>query len=191
MGKTSVLAIPGSLRKDSYNKALLHTAQRLAPSNIELIVYDRLDAVPVFNEDFEKPAPEGVAMLREAVASADGLLIATPEYNQSVPGVVKNMIDWLSRSEGRGGLAGKPVAVIGASTGPWGTRIAQTHLRQMLLSTQALVLPHPTLFLGDAETAFDEKQEAHGEMCHRLEQILLAFDAWIRTVLAEPVRLGV
>jgi chromate reductase len=191
MGKTSVLAIPGSLRKDSYNRALLRTAEHLTPSHIELIVYDRLDAVPVFNEDFENPAPEGVTMLREAVASTDGLLIATPEYNQSVPGVVKNMLDWLSRSEGRSALAGKPVAVIGASTGPWGTRIAQTHLRQMLLSTQALVLPQPTLFVRDAEIAFDEEQEAHGEMCHRLEQVLLAFDAWIRMVQPEPARLGV
>lgn len=151
-----VLSIPGSLRRDSYNRSLLEAAAAMPPPGMAMTVYDALGNVPVFNEDLERPTPRGVARLREAVASSDGLLIATPEYNQSVPGVVKNMIDWLSRSKGRAGLEGKPVAVTGVTTGPWGTRLAQTMVRQILISTQALVLSQPTLFLRDAEQLFNE-----------------------------------
>ena len=97
---TRVLAIPGSLRRESYNRSLIAAAASLTPPHMSLTVYDSLDTIPVFNEDLEHPSPAGVARLREAVASSDGLLIATPEYNQSLPGVVKNLIDWLSRSDG-------------------------------------------------------------------------------------------
>jgi chromate reductase len=176
-----VLAIPGSLRKNSYNRFLLEAAADLTPPGMSIVVYDSLDTVPVFNEDLEQPPPPGVSLLREAVASSAGLLIATPEYNQSVPGVVKNMIDWLSRSDQDVGLEGKPVAVTGATTGPWGTRIAQILLRQMLTSTQALVLPQPTLFLRDASTLFDEDGTlSNEETSDSLRRLLVSFDEWIR-----------
>lgn len=176
-----VLAIPGSLRKESYNRSLLKAAVDLTPPRMSAVVYDSLDTVPVFNEDLEHPSPPGVTRLREAVASSDGLLIATPEYNQSVPGVVKNMIDWLSRSEPHAGLEGKPVAVIGVTPGTWGTRLAQTALRQIFTSTQALVLPQPTLFLKDADKLFDkDRSVSDDEIRGRLRDLLTSFDRWIR-----------
>lgn len=180
-GDIRVLAIPGSLRRQSYNRSLVEAALRLAPPGMTLTLYDSLNTVPVFNEDLEHPVPDGVAQLREAVAASDGLLIVTPEYNQSVPGVVKNMVDWLSRTEGPDGLAGKPVAVTGVTPGPWGTRIAQIMLRQILTSTQALVLPSPTLFLRDAETLFDGDRNLIDKTAVRLlEDLLVSFDQWIR-----------
>jgi chromate reductase len=180
---TRVLAIPGSLRRKSYNRSLARVASSLAPEGMSMSVYDALCTVPVFNEDLERPPPSGVAQLREAVAASDGLLVVTPEYNQSVPGVVKNMIDWLSRSDGPEGLEGKPVAVIGVTTGPWGTRLSQSQLRQILTSVQALVLPQPTLFLRDADALLDEEGNLHDEVTlHRLQELLVAFDRWIRQV---------
>ena len=188
---TRVLAIPGSLRRESYNRSLVEAAVSLAPPAMSITVDESLDLVPVFNEDLENPPPAGVARLREAVASSDGMLIATPEYNQSLPGVVKNMIDWLSRSDG---MAGKPVAVTGVTSGPWGTRLAQTQLRQVLTSTQALVLSQPTLFLRDAATLFDhERKLVHTTTRRRLEEFLVSFDHWIRLVsphVCGPKKLG-
>ncbi len=177
-----ITAIPGSLRRDSYNRSLAAVAATLAPAGMSVTVYDSLGTVPVFNEDLENPPPLGVARLREAVAASDGLLFVTPEYNQSVPGVVKNAIDWLSRSDGPEGLTGKPVAVTGATTGPWGTRIAQTQLRQILTSTQALVLPQPTLFLRDAEALFDDRQLTDETTRRRLNELLVSFREWIRVL---------
>lgn len=177
----NVLAIPGSLRQGSYNRSLAEAATSLAPAGMSLTVYDSLDTVPVFNEDIEHPPPVGVAQLRKSVASSDGLLISTPEYNQSVPGVVKNMVDWLSRREGPEGLVRMPVAVTGVTPGPWGTRLAQTLLRQMLTSTQALVLPQPTPFLAEAETLFNsDGRLVDLETKQRLRGFLAAFDQWIR-----------
>ena len=133
-GPTRVLALGGSLRPDSYNLSLLEAAAGLAPDGLSIDVYAGLGSIPLFNEDLERPGllPPGVADLRRAVARSDALLIATPEYNQSIPGVLKNTIDWLSRSEPREGLSGLPVAITGATTGPWGTRLAQSELRHTL-----------------------------------------------------------
>ncbi|HEU4541329.1 MAG TPA: NADPH-dependent FMN reductase [Jiangellaceae bacterium] len=178
-----VLAIPGSLRRESYNRSLVAAAASLTPPDMSFTVYESLDTIPVFNEDLENPPPPGVARLREAVASSDGLLIATPEYNQSMPGVVKNVIDWLSRTDGPEGLSGKPVAVTGVTSGPWGTRLAQTQVRQVLTSTQALVLSQPTLFLRDATTLFDQDRNlVHEPTSRRLHEFLVSFGLWIRLV---------
>lgn len=175
-----ILGVAGSLRRESHNRAMLRAASRLAPEEVTVTVYDGLEDVPVFNEDLEADPPPGVIALRHALARSDGLLIATPEYNQSVPGVVKNMIDWLSREEA---LSGLPVAVIGASTGPWGTRIAQTSLRQMLLSVQAVVMSDPTLFVSHVEMLLGDGGElADPKTCHRLERVVSSFADWIRRV---------
>lgn len=177
-----ILAIPGSLRQQSYNKSLLIAAAALAPPGTSVGVYEALGEVPLFNEDVANATtPAGVVRLREAVSCADGLLIATPEYNQAVPGVVKNMIDWLSLGESHEGLEGRPVAVTGVTTGPWGTRLAQTMLRQMLVATQAVLLPQPSLFLRGAEDLFDK----HGNLTddttrRRLSDLVTAFSTWIR-----------
>jgi chromate reductase len=179
-GPLRILGVAGSLRRDSHNRALLRAASRLAPEGVTVTVYDGLETVPVFNEDLEADPPSGVISLRHALARSDGLLLATPEYNQSVPGVVKNMIDWLSREEVFSGL---PVAVIGASTGPWGTRIAQTSLRQMLLSVQAVVMSDPTLFVPHVEALLDGDGEmSDPQTSRRLRLVVSSFADWIRLV---------
>ena len=155
----TVLAIAGSLRRQSYNRMVLCAAAELAPAGMSIRVYDDLASVPPFDEDLEvtpEEPIESIRRLRGAVASADGLLIATPEYNWSIPGVLKNAIDWLSRPEPRELLAAKPVGIIGVSSGRWGTRLAQAALRQVLTATESLVMPSPALFVADAADRFDE-----------------------------------
>jgi chromate reductase len=181
----SILAVAGSLRKDSYNRAVLRAAAELAPPTATITVYDGLDTVPMFNQDLEYAPddPPGVRRLRDALAGCDGMLIATPEYNQSTPGVVKNMIDWLTRGEPHQSLAGRPVAITGATTGPWGTRISQTLLRQMLHSVQALVMPAPTLFIPRVESLFDDEGRLIDDATRSgLEELVVSFVDWIHLV---------
>jgi len=135
-----ILAISGSLRRGSYSSGLLRAAQELAPGGAEVELYDGLAEVPAFNEDLEGEPPRAVQALRERIASADGLLIATPEYNGSVPGVLKNALDWASRPHGEAPLVGNPVAVIGSSPSPFGAAWAQEHLRRALALSGSLVL---------------------------------------------------
>jgi chromate reductase, NAD(P)H dehydrogenase (quinone) len=184
--QTSVLAISGSLRKASYNRSLLQAAKELAPANVSIVPYEELGSVPSFDEDLESATgggPESVERLREQVGSADGLLIATPEYNHSIPGVLKNAIDWLSRPAPREVLAGKPVAIVGASAGPFGTRLAQSALRQVLYATECLVLPGPALFVRDAARLFDHAGRLiDAPSRERVAAILSAFVAWIERV---------
>jgi chromate reductase len=153
-------------------------------------VYDELAAVPLFDEDLEQrdPAgPAGVQALRAAIAAADGLVIATPEYNQALPGVLKNALDWLSR-EGPAGevLAGKPVAVLGASSGPWGTRLAQASLRQVLHTCGALVMPGPSLFVARAADRFDAQGRLTDSATRQsLQSFVLGLEGWMER-LAPP-----
>jgi chromate reductase, NAD(P)H dehydrogenase (quinone) len=174
-----VLGIVGSLRRNSYNRLLLRAAAERAPKGMSLDIDEHLSALPLFNEDLEgEHEPEAVALLRDEVRTADGLLIATPEYNQSIPGVLKNAIDWLSRQEDV--LSGKPVAIIGASSGRWGTRLAQAALRQTLYATEAFVLPKPALYVAEAARLFDlEGRLIDGATSETLDQILTAFQKWI------------
>lgn len=186
-----VLCLAGSLRRDSWNRRLLHAAAAQAPATLQLDVHDALAAVPLFDEDLERHESTGVQALRAAVAAADGLLIATPEYNHAMPGVLKNALDWLSRVSPVGDvLAEKPVAVLGASSGPWGTRLAQASLRQVLHACGALVMPAPTLFMANAASRFD----AGGALAdlatvQSLQDFVLAFECWMARVappLARP-----
>jgi len=182
-----VLCLAGSLRRHSWNRRLLLAAAAQAPASLQLELYDALAAVPLFDEDLESrdPAgPAGVQALRAAVAAADGVVIATPEYNQAIPGVLKNALDWLSRESPVGEvLTGKPVAVLGASSGPWGTRLAQASVRQVLHTCGALVMPAPSLFVARAAERFD----AAGTLTdpatmQSLQQLLLAFGQWLDRV---------
>jgi chromate reductase len=184
-----VLCVPGSLRRHSWNRRLLHAAIAQAPAGLQLELCDALEAVPLFDEDLESrdPAgPAGVQALRAAVAAADGVVIATPEYNQAIPGVLKNALDWLSRESPLGEvLAGKPVAVTGASSGPWGTRLAQASVRQVLHTCGALVMPAPSLFVARAAERFD----AQGGLTdvatlQSLQSFLLAFESWMERLAA-------
>ncbi len=149
-----LLGISGSLRRDSYNTRLLRAAERLLPPGAALELWDRLREVPAYSEDDDRElAPEPVRALRAAIASADALLISTPEYNASLPGALKNALDWASRPFPLNSLRNKPVAVVGASTGCFGAVWAQAELRKVLGACGARAL-HREFLLGPAAGAF-------------------------------------
>ncbi len=151
-----VLAISGSLRRDSHNTALLRAAAELLPPPVELETFEGLKAVEPYDEDDDEGGgPVGVRRLREAIRSADAILIATPEYNSSVPGQLKNAVDWASRPKGDNALWGKPVAVVGASTGMFGAVWSQAEARKTLGASGARVIEQD-LPVGHAQEAFTE-----------------------------------
>jgi chromate reductase, NAD(P)H dehydrogenase (quinone) len=151
-----VLGISGSLRRDSYNRKLLRAAEELLPAFVEFESWDELKAVPPFDEDDELgPTPRAVASLRDAVDAADAIVFATPEYNASVPGQLKNAVDWLSRPVATTVLRGKPALVVGASTGAFGAVWAQAELRKVLATAGARVV-EAEVAVGHAPTKFGE-----------------------------------
>ena len=150
-----VLGISGSLRRESHNTKLLRAAADVLPPGAELVLFDRLRDIPPFDEDTEHARADAVRELWEAVEDADAVLISTPEYNHSIPGQLKNAIDWLSRPVDRNPFLRKPVAVVGASTGLFGAVWAQAELRKVLGALQAKVLD-AELPLSQAQTRFDE-----------------------------------
>ena len=153
-----VLAISGSLRRGSYNTQVLRAAARLLP-DVEFTLFDGLKEVPPYDEDDDvQPAPAAVARLRDAIAGADAVLFSTPEYNSSLPGQLKNAIDWASRPLATNVLRNKPVAVVGASTSAFGAVWAQAELRKVLGATGARVVDGEVGF-GHAPTRFDEDGE--------------------------------
>jgi len=177
---TRVLAFAGSLRRHSHNSVLIDAAAALAPAGMAIDVYRDLGSIPLFDEDAEQVdlTTDPVRTFRQAVASADGLLIASPEYNRSFPGVLKNAIDWLSRDDAL--LWGRPVAVLGATTGPWGTRLAQTALSSVLHATGAAVMPGYDVFVRDAERELEHSHRRVGERYEeRLRAFVVAFGDWI------------
>jgi chromate reductase len=151
----NVLAISGSLRRDSHNTNLLRSAAQLAPADVSIELWDGLRDVPPFDEDYEASEPAAVAQMRAAVAEADAVLFATPEYNSSIPGQLKNAIDWLSRPKLIAALRNKPVAVVGASTGAFGAVWAQAELRKVLAASGARVI-EGDVAVGHAPERFDE-----------------------------------
>jgi chromate reductase, NAD(P)H dehydrogenase (quinone) len=151
-----VLGISGSIRRDSYNRKLLRAAGELLPPGVELEVWDELKAVPPFDEDDELgPAPAAIESLREAAARVDAIVVATPEYNASIPGQLKNAVDWLSRPVATTPLRGKPTLVVGASTGAFGAVWSQAELRKVLATAGARVV-EAEVAVGHAPTKFDE-----------------------------------
>jgi chromate reductase len=152
----NILGIVGSLRKGSYNAATLRALQGLAPEGTNVSLFD-LAPIPLYNEDVEKQGlPPSVAAFRQAIAQADAILIATPEYNYSIPGVLKNAIDWASRPPEQP-FEGKPVALVGASPGFAGTTRAQHHLRQVFIYMNAQILHRPEVFIAAAHNKFDDQ----------------------------------
>ena len=152
-----ILGIAGSLREGSYNRALLRAARELAPPGVELVEHD-LRGLPLYDGDVEAAGdPEPVVALKDAIRAADALLIATPEYNRGVPGGLKNAIDWASRPPLASPLAGKPVGLMGASTGRGGTARAQQQLGEALEFPRAYVLDEPRVLVPEAFMRFDER----------------------------------
>jgi len=150
----NIIAISGSLRKDSFNTALVRSLQALAPEGMQITVAD-ISGLPLFNQDNEAAFPAVAQTLKNTIEAADGIIISTPEYNRSIPGVLKNAIDWASRPWGKNSFAGKPVLTMGATVGNLGTAIAQSHLRQMLTYLDMQVIGQPELYIGPAQAVFD------------------------------------
>jgi chromate reductase, NAD(P)H dehydrogenase (quinone) len=168
-----ILGFAGSLRIGSYNAAALRAAQEILPEGMTLEIFDIAD-IPQYNGDVEQvEIPEPVKKFKERIKHADALLIATPEYNYSVPGVLKNAIDWASRPLGDTPLPGKPVAILGASMGIFGTARAQYHLRQICICLNMLVLNRPEVFIGEAHTKFDGTGKLTDEETRKRIQALL------------------
>ena len=154
-----ILGISGSLRRGSHNRKLLRAAAAALPPGVDLVEWDGLADLPAFDEDQEKTPAEPVRAWRDLIASADALLIATPEYNRGVPGVLKNAVDWASRPPLGSPLTGKPVAIMGATTGRGGTARAQEQLRAALEFSRATVLEQPEVLVPEAFMRFDEQGE--------------------------------
>lgn len=179
MANYKVLGISGSLRAGSFNRATLRAAQELAPAGMTIEAFD-IAEIPLYNEDVRaKGFPAPVEALRAAIKSADGLLIVTPEYNYSIPGVLKNAIDWASRPPEQP-FDGKPIALMGAAAGALGTARAQYHLRQVFVFMNAHILNRPEVFIGAAATKFDAEGRLTDEPTRGVVGAQLqAFAAWI------------
>ena len=167
-----ILGIAGSLRRGSYNQAALRAAKLLVPQNSEIDVF-QLDGIPMFNEDDENRPPSSVLELKKRIRCADALLIVTPEYNYSIPGVLKNAIDWACRPYGESAWSGKAAAIMGASLGAIGTARAQCHLRQILVALNLFTLNQPEVVIADAPHRFDENGNLIHEPTKQLIQELL------------------
>jgi len=175
---TTILGFAGSLRRNSYNKGLLRAALELVPKDAELLIFD-LEGIPAFNQDLQNDPPDKVSEFKKSIMSADAVLIATPEYNYSIPGVLKNAIDWASRPYAENAFRGKPVAIMGASTGRLGTARAQYHLRQSFVFLEMHPVNKPEVFVTFAEEKFDENgelmDEETREYVRRLLEVLVTW----------------
>jgi chromate reductase, NAD(P)H dehydrogenase (quinone) len=168
-----ILGIAGSLRKESFNRALLRAAAELVPEGVRLETFE-IDGMPMFNQDDEaKPHPR-VTELKERVRAADAILFVTPEYNYSIPGVLKNAIDCASRPYSDNAWDGKPVAVMGASIGMLGSARAQYHLRQTFVFLNMHAVNQPEVMVSNAAKRFDQEGKLTDEMSKKLVQQLLA-----------------
>jgi chromate reductase len=174
-----VLGFAGSLRKGSYNRAALRAAQELLPPGMTMETF-YLGTIPLFNEDVEREGfPAAVLEFKERIAAADALLIATPEYNYSIPGVLKNAIDWASRPYGQSSFTGKPLAIMGASIGYFGSSRAQYHLRQVCVCLDMYPVNSPEVFISDAASKFDETGKLTAGMYRDgISNLLKALQKW-------------
>ncbi len=179
-GELRVLVLSGSLREKSYNTALLREAQRLAPDGMTIVLAS-IQEFPLYDADLEARAfPQAVKDVSASIAKADALLIATPEYNFSIPGVLKNAIDWLSRPPLDQALIGKPVAIAGAG-GRLGSARAQYHLRQVCACLSMLPVPRPELFVLNAWEKFDDHGRLKDELlAPQIVELLTALADWTR-----------
>ena len=178
MENINILGIAGSLRQSSYNRAALRAAKSLIPDNAVLNIFE-LDGIPGFNQDDEQNPPERVVELKKRVLAADAILFVTPEYNYSIPGVLKNAIDWASRPYGESVWNGKPAAIMGASIGTLGTARAQYHLRQCCVFLNMFPLNNPEVMIPNAADRFDADGKLVDDKSRQLiAQLLQSLVAW-------------
>ena len=177
-----VLGFAGSLRKASFNKALLRAAVEVAPASMDIEIFD-LEGIPLFNQDYETQPPEKVAEFKARIRAADALLIATPEANYTVPGVLRNAMDWASRPYGDSAWSGKPAAIMGASVGPFGTARAQYHLRQVFVALNVLPINQPEVMVGNAAERFDAQGNLTDERTKKnIRQLLQNLAGWTQRI---------
>ena len=175
-----ILGIAGSLRRESYNRAALRAAAQLLPQDATLDIFE-LDGIPGFNQDEEQNPPAKVVELKRRIREADAVLFVTPEYNYSVPGVLKNAIDWASRPYGDSAWNGKPAAIMGASVGSIGTARAQYHLRQIMVFLNMFPVNQPEVMIGHAATRFDKDGNLTDDTTKDfIRQLLTSLVAWTR-----------
>jgi chromate reductase len=180
-----ILGFVGSLRKGSYNKAMMRAAVELMPEDAAIEVFD-LEGIPPFNQDLESQPPPKVKEFKAKIRKADALLIASPEYNYSIPGVLKNAIDWASRPYGDNAFEGKPVAVMSASIGRLGGARAQYHLRQSFVFLNMHPLNRPEVMMSFAGDNVDADGNVANEQTRQLiRELLEALVQWTRKLKAE------
>jgi chromate reductase len=180
-----ILGFVGSLRKGSYNKALMRAAVELTPEDAAIEVFD-LEGIPPFNQDLERQPPQVVKEFKAKIREADAILIASPEYNYSVPGVLKNAIDWASRPYGDNAFEGKPVAIMSASIGSLGGARAQYHLRQSFIFLDMHPLNHPEVMMPFAQDNVDANGNVTNDETKRLiRELLEALVQWTRKLKAK------
>jgi chromate reductase, NAD(P)H dehydrogenase (quinone) len=182
-----ILGFAGSLRRYSFNKALLRAAVQLAPKNVIIETFD-LEGIPPFNQDLETQPTQKVKEFKAKIKGADAILIATPEYNFSIPGVLKNAIDWASRPYTDNAFEGKPVAMMGASTGMLGTSRAQYHLRQSFVFLNMHPTNRPEVFVAYAQEKFDENGNLKDEKTQQqIAKLIESLVAWTIKLKKETV----
>src|SRR6185503_5099998 len=177
-----ILGIAGSLRRQSYNRGALRAATELAPEGATVEVFE-LDGLPAFNQDEDQNPPAKVVELKKRIREADAILFVTPEYNYSIPGVLKNAIDWASRPYGDSAWDGKPAAIMGASVGGIGTARAQYHLRQMMVFLNMFPVNQPEVMIGNASERFDASGNLTDDATKDfIRQLLRSLTDWTRRI---------
>jgi chromate reductase, NAD(P)H dehydrogenase (quinone) len=187
--KVHIMGFAGSLRKNSFNRSILRAALEMVPEDGRLEIFD-LEGIPPFNQDLESQPPEKVKEFKAKIRTADAILIATPEYNYSIPGVLKNAIDWASRPFGDNAFEGKPVAVMGASPGMTGTARSQYHLRQTFVFLDMHPLNRPEVMVPFAHEKIDkEGKVTDPKTKEKIRELLESLVTWTRRLkntLKEP-----
>jgi len=177
-----ILGIAGSLRRQSYNRGALQAATELVPEGAEIEIFE-LDGIPGFNQDDEQNPPEKIVEFKRKIREADAILFVTPEYNYSVPGVLKNAIDWASRPYGDNAWNGKPTAIMGASIGNIATARAQYDLRKMMVFLNMFPVNQPEVMIGNAAERFDENGKLTDETTKKyIRQLLQNLADWTRLI---------
>lgn len=170
---TKIAVFTGSIRAASYNKQLADAVEKLAPEGVEFVHADI--NLPLFNEELEADYPASAQAVKDLVESADGVLFVTPEYNRGIPGVLKNAIDWASRPWGTNSFEGKPGAVIGASAAQWGTTMAQTQLKSVLLYLDMKLIGQPEVYVQFASDVFDGSGKVNEDLTEKLQKFTDTF----------------
>jgi chromate reductase len=185
-----ILGFAGSLRKESYNRSALRAAVKLVPPGAQLDTFE-LDKIPAYNGDHERELPEAVQAFKAAIRAADAILIVTPEYNASVPGVLKNAMDWASRPYGDNAWDGKTVGVMGASPGMLGTARAQYHLRQTFVFLNMFPLNRPEVMIARADDKFDSEGNLRDQLTTaKIRELLDSLIEWTRALQARKPALA-